>query len=329
MPGKWPEDLTSNETTGPSIAAVLLVICVFVHIVVFMYFYSSFSDNAKWLIITALFNDIFFICSDFVFVLKVPKHPSLTGYVSLTLVLCIFHYIGHFVWCNNRGYTHDILHAILLVAYAVKFYQLILLLKHFFVKLNLTMIVDFPHNIISVYPIPVHYFTHKVIIGYENLSLFVLVLVIEELEKRFLKCRSEVLADDDPNKEIYYNENMDITAIHIKTKEQLRKCGRELQKYKQDYNDLQEEFDQYKKNSENERKELEKELDELKKNLAKTKKAEPLECCVCRDQQPNVLLLPCKHLVLCKECVKVIKNTNNLCPVCRKTIKEHLNVFFS
>jgi len=319
------QQLATNETTKPPIiAAVLLVMCVFMHIPVFICFYSSCSNNIKWFII---FNNIFFIGSDFVFLLKVPKHPSLKVYIFLTVILCVFHCIGSYVWCRNDGeYIEQgfyIFNAgVLFFAYAIK---LLLLLRYFFVKLHLNVIFDYP-NVIHVYPVPLFHFTRKLVVAHKDLSLYILMLVIEQLEKIFLNHRSQVLADDDPNKEIYYDERMDITAMYIKTKQQLLE---ELQKHKQDYNDLQKEFDQYKKNTESNKNELEKELKVLQKNLAKTKKVEPLECCVCRDEQPNVLLLPCKHLVLCKECVMVIKKTKNLCPVCRKTIKEHSIVFFS
>ena len=48
-------------------------------------------------------------------------------------------------------------------------------------------------------------------------------------------------------------------------------------------------------------------------------------CVICLERDKNILLLPCKHLCLCGKCFHV----NNLteCPICRKTIASHLDVF--
>jgi len=46
-------------------------------------------------------------------------------------------------------------------------------------------------------------------------------------------------------------------------------------------------------------------------------------CCICLDQPPDVIYLPCWHFVGCKTCSEKIKS----CPLCRTKIKEKKTVF--
>ena len=50
-------------------------------------------------------------------------------------------------------------------------------------------------------------------------------------------------------------------------------------------------------------------------------------CVVCQDSKKCVILLPCRHLCLCKKCKFAIIDRSNVCPVCRHVILETLNVF--
>lgn len=49
-----------------------------------------------------------------------------------------------------------------------------------------------------------------------------------------------------------------------------------------------------------------------------------LECRICFDRPVNVLLLPCKHLVMCELCAAM---SNKTCPVCRAGVSETLRVY--
>ena len=49
-----------------------------------------------------------------------------------------------------------------------------------------------------------------------------------------------------------------------------------------------------------------------------------LECRICFDRPVDVLLLPCKHLVMCSSCAAMSKKT---CPMCRERISETLRVY--
>ena len=48
-----------------------------------------------------------------------------------------------------------------------------------------------------------------------------------------------------------------------------------------------------------------------------------LECKVCFDEPANVLLIPCKHLVLCEACAAL----SLTCPICRGKVSETLLVY--
>ena len=43
------------------------------------------------------------------------------------------------------------------------------------------------------------------------------------------------------------------------------------------------------------------------------------ECCICLDNKPNVLLLPCLHINMCKYCVNTSLK-KNVCPVCQQNV---------
>ena len=56
-------------------------------------------------------------------------------------------------------------------------------------------------------------------------------------------------------------------------------------------------------------------------------KPKPGECVVCLDAFPCVLLLPCKHLVLCEGCLKGISGGVEdclMCPMCREPVEQHI-----
>ena len=47
------------------------------------------------------------------------------------------------------------------------------------------------------------------------------------------------------------------------------------------------------------------------------------ECCVCLDNNCNIVLLPCNHFVLCGSCAQNIYNTTNKCPICQTPISNY------
>lgn len=60
------------------------------------------------------------------------------------------------------------------------------------------------------------------------------------------------------------------------------------------------------------------------KNITLEKENE--ECMICFDQEATVMVLPCEHCVVCKDCSLALVNTNNnlLCIKCRQVITHKL-----
>ncbi|XP_022100990.1 E3 ubiquitin-protein ligase RNF26-like [Acanthaster planci] len=54
-------------------------------------------------------------------------------------------------------------------------------------------------------------------------------------------------------------------------------------------------------------------------------------CVVCQDNGKNILILPCKHLCVCLECVEEItgqqRRDARKCPLCRQAIRSYLEVY--
>ena len=59
----------------------------------------------------------------------------------------------------------------------------------------------------------------------------------------------------------------------------------------------------------------EKEIEELKSNML---------CKVCFSNEMNIILFPCRHLLLCEECVVKIEQK---CPKCKASIENNFKVF--
>lgn len=50
-------------------------------------------------------------------------------------------------------------------------------------------------------------------------------------------------------------------------------------------------------------------------------------CVVCLERKKSVLVMPCKHLCLCKTCSDQLLQYQNHCPMCRKDIAELISVY--
>jgi hypothetical protein len=54
------------------------------------------------------------------------------------------------------------------------------------------------------------------------------------------------------------------------------------------------------------------------------------DCVVCMNVQSNVVTKPCGHLAMCEQCaLQIIHDGTNECPICRKSIVEHIKVYVS
>lgn len=49
-------------------------------------------------------------------------------------------------------------------------------------------------------------------------------------------------------------------------------------------------------------------------------------CCVCMEREPNTMVLPCEHVVVCNACSLTLEKTSNahVCVLCRQEIKHKL-----
>ena len=48
-------------------------------------------------------------------------------------------------------------------------------------------------------------------------------------------------------------------------------------------------------------------------------------CVICQEKEKSTLLLPCRHLCLCKDCSR--RSELDKCPLCRKGIDQKIDVF--
>ena len=52
-------------------------------------------------------------------------------------------------------------------------------------------------------------------------------------------------------------------------------------------------------------------------------------CVVCEDGKKEIMLLPCKHMCLCKSCAsKCLMKQITECPMCRTKIEDNIEVFW-
>lgn len=50
-------------------------------------------------------------------------------------------------------------------------------------------------------------------------------------------------------------------------------------------------------------------------------------CIICYDQPKSIVLMPCRHLCLCRNCLNQLKAYRRECPVCRQTYRQTILVY--
>lgn len=50
-------------------------------------------------------------------------------------------------------------------------------------------------------------------------------------------------------------------------------------------------------------------------------------CVICQDRRKSVVLLPCRHLCLCQYCSINLKRYRTVCPLCRKSFRDAIQVY--
>ena len=58
----------------------------------------------------------------------------------------------------------------------------------------------------------------------------------------------------------------------------------------------------------------------------KRRKAKRVECVVCLDAKAQVMLLPCKHSILCWGCSQLLEAAGKPCPICCAPVEQHVGV---
>lgn len=65
------------------------------------------------------------------------------------------------------------------------------------------------------------------------------------------------------------------------------------------------------------------------RNLTNSSKSEENDryCVICQEHIKCVLLLPCRHLCMCNECINTLQMYHNTCPICRSNIETTMQIF--
>ena len=56
------------------------------------------------------------------------------------------------------------------------------------------------------------------------------------------------------------------------------------------------------------------------KNSSLTNNPNSEKCLICMTNDIEIMISPCNHMCLCSECTESLKETTNLCPICRRAI---------
>jgi uncharacterized protein YggU (UPF0235/DUF167 family) len=59
---------------------------------------------------------------------------------------------------------------------------------------------------------------------------------------------------------------------------------------------------------------------ETKVNVDRIYEDENADCVVCMDASHEVVIVPCGHFCMCKECANILQNSSGKCPMCRGDI---------
>ena len=64
---------------------------------------------------------------------------------------------------------------------------------------------------------------------------------------------------------------------------------------------------------------------------AATEMKDPAEgkglCAVCMDKPNEYAVVPCGHKCLCEDCVEAVRQTQRICPMCRRDFQDIIKIF--
>ena len=330
---------------------LFLVPCI---IMVFISMFISYTYGCnRWMTIVELCGNMFLVACDVLFLLRFPKFPIFTLSTICTIVACVMQCAGDYVWCQHLDWTHNsflsYLPYVILLPYCVKVCLLRALLKTNFITLQSMLLLDCHRHVLLSYPITTTYHTPKPIYELDNKSesLLTVAILIPVLEGLLLRCRHDILEGHDNT--TYYDENMEVTAMYIATKQCLLLSEAALKELHTEYEEVSRKLECVKKSHgevKNQRDDFKKQLDDqnkqsdtISKNLDKANKAvedlrkqlskqqENINCYICQDRMKTILLRPCNHLSVCEQCLEeVLTRRDKLCPLCWVKIEEHIKV---
>ncbi|KAJ2546195.1 hypothetical protein EV175_005693 [Coemansia sp. RSA 1933] len=55
-------------------------------------------------------------------------------------------------------------------------------------------------------------------------------------------------------------------------------------------------------------------------------KAESIQCAICLSDERDTVILPCRHLCMCRECANTYRQQSNKCPICRTVVETILHI---
>lgn len=70
------------------------------------------------------------------------------------------------------------------------------------------------------------------------------------------------------------------------------------------------------------RKEVVKKIKPLDENKDIITNNEELQCIICMNNRKSVVFIDCSHMILCCKCANKIIDSNKMCPLCKKEIKQ-------
>ncbi|KAJ2078282.1 hypothetical protein H4R24_004590 [Coemansia sp. RSA 988] len=55
-------------------------------------------------------------------------------------------------------------------------------------------------------------------------------------------------------------------------------------------------------------------------------KDDPMQCAICLSDDRDTVMLPCRHLCMCRECANTYRQQSNKCPICRTVVESILHI---
>ncbi|KAJ1986822.1 ubiquitin-protein transferase activity protein [Coemansia spiralis] len=67
-------------------------------------------------------------------------------------------------------------------------------------------------------------------------------------------------------------------------------------------------------------------LNEIIDSRSGVDKTDSMQCAICLSDERDTVLLPCRHLCMCRECANTYRQQSNKCPICRTVVETILHI---